>query len=299
MTSGASSTSARPTWSIFDGFELPARRASAAKPTWSVFDGFERRRERVSWRSLDELVKRAQRYVEERCADFPALLERWDKLLEELMEEPESDPSHSNWTAFRPLRTNREEDWSDWLQHFISTSRTGFFSKEIFSHSGFTNGAQCARPRVHREDVSEDRRADLVIQWSKNKHSQLEVKVGDQAFSKTAETALKLEHKYPAAEWTHYILLPAEDLDTWQKLAHAEAPLVYAFTWDDVAVALRRSLRCRGEGRCWRTWAHGFCGLIEQKRLGHPLAKRKGLSFRMMERRAHQISIMKEGLNDV
>jgi hypothetical protein len=104
MASSGPSTSARPTWSIFDGFEPPARRASAARPTWSVFDGFERPRQRVSWASLDELVSRAQRYVEERCRAFPELLRRWDKLLEELLGEPESDPSHSDWTTFRPLR---------------------------------------------------------------------------------------------------------------------------------------------------------------------------------------------------
>jgi hypothetical protein len=295
MASGGPSISARPTWSIFDGFEPPARRTSAARPTWSVFDGFERPRQRVSWRSLDELVSRAQRYVAERCRAFPALLRRWDEMLADF----EGDPSRSDWTTFRPLRTDREEDWSDWLQHFIGTSRTGHFSQEIFSHSGFTDSAQYASPHVVREDVSEDRRADLVVQWSKDHHSQLEVKVGDQAFSKTSETASKLEHKYLAAKWTHYILLPIEDLESWQRLAHTEAPIVHAFTWDDVAVALRRSLRRQTESRRWLTWAHGFCGLIEQKLLGHPLATQEEVSFRMLERRAHQISIMAKGLEDV
>jgi hypothetical protein len=295
MASEPSSTGARPTWSIFDGFEPPARQTSAARPTWSIFDGFERPRQRVSWRSLDGLVSRAQRYVEERCRDFPALLRRWDEQLAEL----EGDPSRSDWTTFRPLRTDREEDWSDWLQHFIGTSRSGHFSRELFSRSGFTEDAQCALPHVIREDVTEDRRADLVIQWSNGQHSQLEVKVGDQAFSKTSETASRLEHKYPAAKWTHYILLPAEDLETWQKLPHAEAPLVHVFTWDDVAVALRRSLRRCAESRRWLTWAHGFCGLIEQKLLRHPPATQEEISFSMLERRAHQISIMKKGLEDV
>jgi hypothetical protein len=297
MAAGEPTTRAPLTWSIFDGFHPPNRPPTAATPTWSVFDGFERPRPRprASWAPIDELISRAGRFAAERCHELPELRRRWDERLADLG----GDPSREDWTSFRLLRASREEDWSDWLQHFIATSRTGRFSQELFSHSGFTDGAPCVEPEVLREDVTEGRRADLVIRWADGQRSQLEVKVGDRAFEKTAETAGLLEAKYPATRWTHYILLPAEDREAWERLAHPQTPLIHVLTWDEVAVALRRSLRRQQERHLWLAWAHGFCGLIEQKLLGHPIGEGEETPFHLLERRTHQISLMKKGLEDV
>lgn len=281
-------------WRVFDGFELPVPRSVARAPSWTVFDGFERPARKVSWTLLEQFVHEGRAYAAHRCRAFPELLECWSSLLRDI----DGDPCRATWSNFRPLRVDREEDWSDWLQHFIATSTTGRFAHELFGRA-FSDAGSCARPHVIREDVTEDRRADVVIQWIGGAHTQVEVKVGDQSFSKTAETAAKLELKYPGTEWSHYILLPVEDVEHWDALDKPDSPAIHSITWDDVAIALRRSLRRREEPRSWLVWAHGFCGLVEQKLLGHPCAEDAVHSLSKMERRMHQISIMKRGLEDV
>lgn len=106
--------------------------------------------------------------------------------------------------AVRPLHVDREEDWSDWVQHFIATSTTGIFSWLLFNRSDLPGPEPCIGASVLREDVIDDRRADLVIAWGNATRTHVEIKVGDRAFAKTAETASKLEQKYPAPRWSHY-----------------------------------------------------------------------------------------------
>jgi hypothetical protein len=269
--------------------------APTERYTWEAFDGFDRPRRAASWAVLTEFVHRGQRFAAERCQAFPGLLQQWDGHLEDL----DGDPSRADWTAFRPLRADREEHWSDWLQHFIATSMSGAFSHQIFGRNSFAAAGECAQPRVLREDTAEARRADLVIQWRGALHTHLEVKVGDQSFAKTIETAESLERKYPRNAWTHYILLPLEDVARWSATSGTEESGIHVITWDDVATALRRSLRRHDESRHWLTWSHGFCGLVEQKLLGHPRATDRAESLGRMERRMRQMSIMERGLKDV
>lgn len=293
MTIVRKPTPDQPNWSAFDGFRSPARRTSPLA-NWSVFDGFERTQRHVSWQGLQEFVEKGRSYAAERCHAFPSLFDRWEQELAELG----GDPSTADWSEFRPLRLDREEDWSDWLQHFIATSKCGAFSERLLGRGGPAATATYAGPEVWREDVTDDRRADLVIRWRDGSRTHVEVKVGDQNFAKTAETASKLESKY-AGTWTHFVLVPADDVARWSAVDQPAKPPIHVVTWDDVAVALRRSLRRPEESRSWRSWAHGFCGLVEQKLLGHPKASDAASSLSKMKQRLHQISIMKRGLEDV
>ncbi len=238
-------------------------------------------------------MSQGRRFAEERCRAFPELLERWSTLLHDL----DGDPSQVDWSHFRPLRFGREEDWSDWLQHFLTTSKSGVFAYQLFGANRFAEAACCVQPGVRREEVVGGRRADLVVDWADRSHTHVEVKVGDRAFAKTAETALNLERKHPGT-WTHYILLPVEDLKHWDAMDSADTPRIYAITWDDVVIALRRSLRRRTEASRWRWWAHGFCGIVEHRMVGLPGSGEVGGSLRDLARRLRQISIMKRGLDD-
>lgn len=242
---------------------------------------------------LDDFMSLGRRFADDRCRAFPALLERWNTLLRDL----DGDPSQVDWAHFRPLRFGREEDWSDWLQHFLATSESGVFAYQLFGANRFAEAACCARPRVLREEVIDDRRADLVIEWKGKNYTHVEVKVGDRAFAKTAETASKLERRYPGS-WTHYILLPLEDLKLWHAVSSAETPVIHTITWDDVVVAFRRSLRCCTEASRWRWWAHGFCGIVEHQMVGLPGTGEVGGSLRDLAGRLRQIMIMKRGLDD-
>src|SRR5690606_34208801 len=110
---------------------------------------------------------------------------------------PSSAACDTDWSHFRPLRVDREEDWSDWLQHFIATSEHGHFARFALPRCGFGEASAWARPEVTREDATESRRADLVVRWRNGQRCHVEVKVGDQHLSKTVDTALELESKYP------------------------------------------------------------------------------------------------------
>lgn len=276
-----------------------------AARSWSIFDGFEAPRPAIAWSGLIELIELGQAAARAQCAELPELLARWHATLEPLG----GEPSCSDWRDFRPLRTDREEQWSDWLHHFIRTSTTGGFAHQLLPHNELERPASYAKPTVHREEVIEDRRADLVIEWDnngRNARCDIEVKVGDRALEKTYDTAWKLQQREPALRWTHYILLPREDESRWRAVEPAHGLTVHMLTWDDVAIALRRELRLGREPLSWRAWAHGFCGLIEQKLLGLPQSPANLQSRAEVDlgsvgdtaRRVRQISILKGGLED-
>jgi hypothetical protein len=268
---------------------------SGHAPSWDVFDRFVPPTSRVSsWRGVDELVDLGATFARAECADLRRLVERWDAALAPLG----GDPSRTDWTNFRPLRTEREEDWSDWLAHFIATSTTGLLARQLFTRNGFDETLRAAKPEVVREDATEDRRADLIITWGTGDRTQVEVKVGDLSLDKTYDTAVKLQKKYASSRWTHYLLLPLEDRDEWNAVEASDEATIHVFTWDDVALALRRCLRLGHEGHQWNVWASGFCGLVEQKLLGLPQATSPIDALDVLGPRVRQIGIMKRGLED-
>ena len=260
--------------------------------SWTIFDGFVALKRELSWASLSPFIETGQAFARQHCSELPDLVRTWNEHLEALG----GDPSTYDWTTFRPLALDHETDWSDWLHHFFAKSTTGQFAFELFGRSRFESAKQCALPSVKCEDVSEDRRADLVIAWVHGDYTQLEVKVGDLGLEKTYDTAHKLEQKYGAC-WTHYLLVPWEDEHWWHSLEHQDRITVHLITWDDVAVALRRCLRLGAEDRRWLAWACGFCGLVEQKLIGLPLSTAP-LDICNISRHVRQIAIMKKGLED-
>lgn len=267
--------------------------AAEPLPAWSIFDGFTAPIRRRTWDDVDALVNAGTAYALERCRRFPDVVAQWKDVLSAYG----GDPSQDDWLSFRPLHTEREEDWSDWLQHFLATSRSGELARGLLQRTMLSTTAAYARPKVDREEVCGDHRADLVISWCDGARTHVEVKVGDLALAKTAVTAQQLEHRHGGA-WTHYILLPREDVAEWEALGAPSEPTVHVLTWDDVAVALRRALRRPGERADWYVWARGFCGLVEQKLLGHARSDDSAVSITDLARRIQQMAIMEQGLKD-
>lgn len=64
---------------------------------------------------------------------------------------------------FRPLRTDREEDWSDWLAYLLKTSTRGVLAHAVFGPADAEVIELAAPPKVKREFRVEDRRADVVV----------------------------------------------------------------------------------------------------------------------------------------
>ena len=254
----------------------------------------------MDWSGVDEFSSLALAYVNKRIEELEPLLVRSRAALEGL----DGDPCETDWRAFRPLSEAREEDWSDWLHHFISTSTTGVFASELFRGTKLRPD-DCQSPTVHREyKVMSDgssRRADLVLIWNGDHASSLEVKVGDQGFSKTRQTAAGVakRHGESLRAWTHYILLPLEDASTWHDEYAVGEPRIEVLTWEDVAVALRIALRSSGERTTWRVWAHGFCGLIEQQLLGIPPRTSTTTNLSVLAAQVSLISLVKRGLGEL
>lgn len=194
------------------------------------------------------------------------LRQAWDDSLVDLGR----DPSARDWTSFRALRREREEDWSDWLAQLIEDSETGRFASfllGVIEHRSAPSDYLAAE--VHREIPYEGRRADLVIEWRDDSYTHVEVKVGDPDLAKTLTTAQKMAKRFGSdRRRSDVVLLLPEQRGAWDAECRSQPEMgerVKVRDWNDVARALRRVLpESAKESIHWRVWAHAFCGAIEQ-----------------------------------
>ncbi len=234
---------------------------------WSIFELFTRPVEHRSWSGVADWTSAIEAQLGTERDALARIRRSWDDALGDLG----GDPSARDWTSFRPLRRDREEDWSDWLAQIIEDSRTGRFALALLGsielrndHSAYTEAV------VHREVPHEGCRADLVIEWTDATYTHIEVKVGDPGLAKTLGTAQKMEMRFGRgrARRSDVVLLLPEQRGAWdaecreQPAMHDRVPVI---TWIDVARALRNVLpQSAEESMHWRVWAHAFCGAIEQ-----------------------------------
>ncbi|MBI2894401.1 MAG: hypothetical protein HYY06_12690 [Deltaproteobacteria bacterium] len=83
-------------WSFIEEFRVPPAPEADGRKAWVAIETFTDAWKAVVGRSL---------------ARFPELIEKWDELLSAI----DRDPLRDDWRSFRPLRRDREVDWSDWL----------------------------------------------------------------------------------------------------------------------------------------------------------------------------------------
>lgn len=252
-------------------------------PSWKFLDFFSVRtvaRGVPTWDAAGVLIGRASEVAEKRRADLEEALSRSDALLLEFG----GDPARRDWTRFRPLRVTREEDWSDWLAHLIECSTSGRFLESLVG----LRVPDATRVRAEREDVLADvaRRADVVVLAGASGVT-IEVKIEDDDYEKTWETADGIHRKYPQVErWSDFILMPRDLLPAWERVQPALGIEVRTLTWERLASSLRREAGGRTESAEWRAWALAFCGSIEQQLLGLPHVQRDSrLTLLAVERR--------------
>jgi hypothetical protein len=252
---------------------------AANKRSWDIFNGWtfnfakQLYLPKKDWADFDILAQFLDEYylVEEK--EIISLLEVYDKKLFDLG----GDPSYSNWEYFRPLRLDREEDWSDWLIHLIAKSETGYFCQKLLRIDHFSE-SDYALPLVYdREIAYEGFRADIVIEWQNENFTHIEVKIGDQNFAKTPGTADRMRKKYRSdlKSWSNFILLLSYQMAPWEETRKTFDMDIRSITWEDVAISIRKSLQFSNENIQWKVWACPFLGAVEQKLLGFPAVDRK------------------------
>jgi len=191
------------------------------------------------------------------------------------------DPLCESWESQSPmagpLRTNQEENWSQWIAHLIRSS-DGRFSHELF---GVPEQSTASVDReIHMSSQEHhDRRVDIIVDFPELSCS-IELKKGDEHYEKSSEAAYLVEANADHdRQWTHYLLVPelkrpavvdafGDDID----LSGTGTPTIYseAFVdieilwWKDVAAALRRAITAETNEN-WQASAYLFITLVEQK----------------------------------
>jgi len=215
------------------------------------------------WQAIRGLIEKSRQAIIPRIRECQDLERQWEERLRPLC----GDQTILDWRKFRPLRLNREEDWSDWLAWLLETSATGNLAESLFGRHMDCQIETFISPTVDREVPVDDRRADIVITWNTKQNADIEVKVWDPHFEKTFETAEKLHKTTPDSDWNDFILIPATSQQSWNEVAqaHAERETIKVETilWEDVVRGLRKCLWHGHESVFWRAWAWAFCSTIE------------------------------------
>ena len=212
-----------------------------------------------SWTAAENLQKAVRTWYE---AEIPAIKAKLQESREK-MKPYGGDPVDSDLRAFRPLRTSREEDWSDWFAWFIQTSEHGFLRETL-------NIDLNSKVNVERETNVGDYRTDLLIFYN-DTIVHIEVKLWDNALSKTFETANQIKSRYEKqGRHKHFVsfILMTKELDGDWKSEGSDHSVSQIF-WNDVAVEFRKHLLKGGENLRWNCLAHLFTGAIEQRILGY------------------------------
>jgi hypothetical protein len=189
------------------------------------------------------------------------------------------EPAFRDWSKFRPLKTDNENDWSDWLAHLLENSTTGYFANILLNEGDYKVEKDYTFPKVKREfhlttpDDEENRRSDLLMEWNDKTFTHIEVKKYDSDFKKTFPTS-KYINEYFKTSAQHFILIPKGSREKCSKELDNEKDnfpriKINLLIWNDVAASLRNTLinPDNKESNEWNVWANSFLGCLEQKLL--------------------------------
>jgi hypothetical protein len=237
--------------------------------SWAWTESWRAPRRQVTWNAAEEWSRSFRAVVKAAGRRLDTCLGQWDVALDDIG----GDPSREDWKAFRPLRLSREEDWSDWLFHLLTSSESGRCAARLLGRD-VRQAEESVVSSAYREFRASDYRADLVVHFPGGEWVHIEVKIGDLDLAKTPDTTEALRNVVVGQFTGDYLLVPAADLRYWddeRKRLNGRADTITTLTWLDVAKALRASVLERtAESLRWRVWALTFLGAVEQQLLGFP-----------------------------
>jgi hypothetical protein len=232
-----------------------------------------------SWDELDPWWNVYTETGHETAVEIADLLQQSNEAWRQSAAPFDTDPLASPLTPDRgPFLPSIEERWSNWLAKLLRSSTA--LVTELFHVD-----VERAPDEVVREDqLSKEeggfRRPDVLVFHAELGIS-IEVKLDDENYEKTAETAVLVERHYGDYEWTHALLLPkwkekrlktivtppveSQCSDQLQIEWDDPGPIPVLY-WRDVTAAIRTLLR-RGEAvdDQWAANAYLFCAAVEQQ----------------------------------
>lgn len=201
----------------------------------------------------------------------------------------DTDPLAADLTLDRfqrgPLQPSNEQEWSQWLARLLQPSAE--LVRELFDVEVDQPPDEVVREEQLSKQDEQDgsfRRPDILV-FHADSGVSIEVKLGDENYTKTAETARLVEHHYDDREWTHTLLLPNRKTDRLGSIVGPPVeqrpdgqlqvewddpgPVAVVY-WRDVTAAIRSLLR-RGAivDDHWAANAYLFCGVAEQRLMGY------------------------------
>ena len=244
------------------------------------------------WSTFDKMVTSISSHYQRKYKEFQNLRKKWDTKLKLYG----GDTSNFDWYQFRPLRLDREEDWSDWLAYLISESQTGYFSSYLFNIQGINSEEYYIPLNVYREFLYKGYRADIIIEWKNKIYTHIEIKVGDKNLAKTYKTANLMRKYFHVSEdkWHNFIIILEEQSESWLSLFSDVEETILSILWNDVAIAIRKSLLYSNEPLAWKVWAYSYLGAIEQKLLNF----KKDYKISDLLKINKNIMIFKEGISN-
>ena len=211
------------------------------------------------------------------------------KLLEESINEWakssalfDTDPLAVDLTRNRvsrgPLQPGNEVEWSRWLAQLLRPSKP--LVTELFEVSVENPPTEVIREDRLSKEAGGFRRPDVLV-CHRDRGISIEVKLDDENYRKTPETAELVEQHYADREWIHTILLPKRqtgrlestvmppietDTDGKRYLDWETPGPIQVLYWQDVTAAIRSVLRRGAEvDDHWAANAFLFCAIAEQQ----------------------------------
>jgi len=176
-----------------------------------------------------------------------------------------------------PLHPSNEVEWSRWLAQLIRPS--ALLPAELFGGPGDQAPSEVILEDQLSKKEGSFRRPDILVLYE-NWGVSIEVKLGDENYRKTADTARLVERHYDDREWKHTLLLPKRKKNRLEaivgpSLTHRGDYLTIEWDnprpvdvvyWRDVTEAVR-SILLRGEivDDHWAANAYLFCAVAEQQ----------------------------------
>lgn len=194
----------------------------------------------------------------------------------------DTDPLAADLTGNRlsrgPPQPSNEVEWSRWLAQLLRPSKA--LVSELFDVAVESSPTEVIREDRLSKQAGGFRRPDILVCHA-NCGISIEVKLDDENYRKTPETAELVEQHYDDRKWVHTLLLPKRqtgrlesivtpslEMDTdGQRYLDWENPgPIRVLYWQDVTAAIRSVLRRGSEvDDHWAANAFLFCAVAEQQ----------------------------------